>query len=79
MISQRIRTPCCPRYDLGCRGHGGYGTHAACGGAGGGYGGYNDQIGLYEISEPSLPISFTCTRRPRSSYQMSCEYRPFIS
>ncbi len=31
------------------------------------------QIGSYEITEPSLPISFTCTKRPRSSYQMSCE------
>ncbi len=31
------------------------------------------QIGLYEITEPSLPISFTWTKRPRSSYQMSCE------
>ena len=31
------------------------------------------QIGLYEITEPSLPTSFTCTKRPRSSYQMSCE------
>jgi hypothetical protein len=32
-----------------------------------------DQIGWYEITEPSLPISFTCTRCPCSSYQMSCE------
>ncbi len=37
------------------------------------------QIGMYEMTEPSLPISFTCTRRPRSSYQTSCEYRPLIS
>ena len=27
----------------------------------------------------ALAISFTCTRRPRSSYQMFCEYRPLIS
>jgi hypothetical protein len=33
-IRQRIRTPCFPRYDPGCRGrsggHGRYGTYAAC-------------------------------------------------
>ena len=37
------------------------------------------QIDLYKMIEPSLATNFTCTRRPRSSYQMSCEYRPLIA